>query len=261
MQAALGLGQGHGAILRGFLAESNLKPFIGNELAMGLSGPLRFVRPGRGRKVAVGFEATILVDICDAILAARTAGKLGRKQLIVADKCEKLARAFAKVGIIALVDEATGYQEVRDRLALQAILDKFLRKEFAAWAKIFPDEFYQQIFRLRGWQWKGMRVNRPQRVATCTKDLVYARLAPGILKELEVRNPIENGRRKSKFHQWLTEDVGHPALAQHLYATIGLMRLNADKEWSLFMKMMDRAYPRRDDLANYPLFNLEDEST
>jgi hypothetical protein len=69
---------------------------------------------------------------------------------------------LADVGIIALVDEATGYQEVRDKLALQAILDAYLRKELAAWAKRFPDTFYRQIFRLRSWQWKGMKVNRPQ---------------------------------------------------------------------------------------------------
>src|SRR5260370_36961162 len=172
------------------------------DLAMALLDPLRFVRPGRGGKVAVGFEATILADICDVILAARKAGVLANRQLVIADQCEILTRAFAKVGIIALVDEATGYQEVRDRLALQAILDRFLRKEFAAWAKRFPDEFYQQIFRLRGWTWQGMKVNRPQCVAQYTKDLVYARLAPGILRELEIRNPVENGRRKSALHQW-----------------------------------------------------------
>jgi hypothetical protein len=254
MQAALGLGQGHGAILRDFLATPSLKPFIPKDLAMALTDPLRFVRPGRGGKVAVGFEATILADICDVILQARKAHSLTKRQLVIADQCEMLTRAFAKVGIIALVDEATGYQEVRDRLALQAFLDRFLQKEFAAWAKRFPDEFYQQIFRLRGWEWKGMKVNKPQCVASYTKNLVYSRLAPGILKELESRNPIENGRRKSAHHQWLTEEIGHPALAQHLYATIGLMRLSGDGEWNAFLKLMNRAYPRRDDLKDYPLF-------
>ena len=79
------------------------------------------------------------------------------------DACYVMTRALAKVGIVALVDEATGYQEVRDRLALQAILDRFLRQELAAWAKRFPDEFYQHIFRLRGWQWKEMALNGPRR--------------------------------------------------------------------------------------------------
>ena len=70
-------------------------------------------------------------------------------------QCEILAPALARVGIIALIDEATGYQEIRDRQALQQILDKYLLKEYAAWAKRFPDEFYKQIFKLRGWEWRG----------------------------------------------------------------------------------------------------------
>ena len=77
--------------------------------------------------------------------------------------CELLMRGLAHVGIIALVDEATGFQQIRDRDALQAILDAYLRKELAAWAKRFPDEFYQQIFRLRGWQWKGMKIQTASR--------------------------------------------------------------------------------------------------
>jgi hypothetical protein len=91
-----------------------------------------------------------------------------------------------------------------------------------------------------------MKMNRPQVVASYTKDVVYARLAPGILKELEARNPKDvKGHRRAKHHQWLTEDVGHPALAQHLYAVIGLMRL-ADS-WDQFKRMIDRAYPKRGD--------------
>jgi hypothetical protein len=66
------------------------------------------------------------------------------------------------------------------------------------------------------------------------------------MDELEKVNPIgENGRRKSKHHQWLTDDVGHPALAQHLHAIIGLMR--ASENWDSFMILTDRAFPRRGD--------------
>jgi hypothetical protein len=133
-----------------------------------------------------------------------------------------MLKGLGRLGIAGLIDEATGYQEVRDKQALQALLDTYLRKELAAWAKRFPDEFYEHIFRLRGWQWKGRGKNPPQAVAGYTKDIVYdARLAPQILEELEKKNPVEGGRRKAKHHQWLTEDVGHPALAQHLHLNGG----------------------------------------
>lgn len=232
-----------------FLTAKNLKPFISKDLEV-TSSQIEF-RTKRGNR-AFGYPAELLPKVCDVFLDAEEAGALTRGQLHIAKVAQILIRGLAHVGIVALVDEATGYQEIRDKLALQAILDEFLLKEFAAWAKRFPDEFYQQIFRLRNWTWNGMKINRPQVVANYTKDLVYARLAPGILKELEVRNPIESGRRKAKHHQWLTEDVGHPALAQHLYAVIGLMRIS--DSWDQFKRLVDRAYPKRGDTIQLPLF-------
>jgi P63C domain-containing protein len=256
MQTALQLGQSHGSKLRNLLSSANIRPHISNELAMALDSPLRFVRPGRGGKLAVGYEATILPDICDAILEARKKEKLTPTEQLVADQCEILTRAFAKVGIIALIDEVTGYQEIRDREALQAILDKYLRKEYAAWAKRFPDDFYREMFRLRGWQWRGMKVNRPSIVAHYTKDLIYQRLAPGIMEKLERLNPRdEKGNRAAKHHQWLTNDIGVPALAQHLYATVGFMR--AASTWDSFYRSMQRAFPK---LNSNMVLNFPDET-
>jgi hypothetical protein len=233
--------QDSGALLPIFLAPGNLKPFISDELA---SGPLTPIEYSDGDRMVRGFDATALPAACDVWLKAREAGALQTQQLDKAQKAEMLMRGLAHIGIIALVDEATGYQEIRDRLALQAILDAYLRKELAAWAKRFPDEFYQQMFRLKGWQWRGMSVNRPSVVGKYTNDIVYERLAPGILEELQSRNPKDDkGKRPVKHHQWLTEDVGHPALAQHLHAVIGFMR--ASTTWDGFYRLMQRAFPKK----------------
>ena len=238
--------------------EKLIAPFISKELKEATRQPILFKTPSG--QIAYGYEATVLADICEAVLEARRAGVLQAQQQHIAARCEILLSGFTRVGIIGLVDEATGYQEVRDRLALQAILDQYLRKEFAKWAKQFPLEFYKGIFRLRNWQWRGMKVNPPQIVAYYTKDLVYARLAPGIVKELEVRNPMtERGYRKHKHYQFLTEDVGLPALAQHLYAVTGLMR--AADTWKDFMTLMDKAHPRRGDTLQLPLFDGENFET
>jgi hypothetical protein len=154
--------------------------------------------------------------------------------------------SLANVGLAALIDEATGFQKDRDRRALQALLDKYLKKEFAAWAKKFPDEFYQEMFRLKGWQWQGMSFNRPQVVGYYTRDIVYAPLAPGIVEELERRNPKDDkGERKGRHHQLLTDDIGHPALAQHLYAVIALMR--AASTWKKLCSLIQSAFPRKGD--------------
>jgi P63C domain len=237
-----------------FLAFKSLEPFIYKHLGDLQSISVKY-RTEKG-SLAHGIKAEIIPKICEVWLDADEHGKLGARQKQIAQKAKILMRALAHVGIIALIDEATGYQEVRDRLALQAILDQYLRKEFAKWAKQFPPEFYQGIFRLRGWQWRGMKVNRPQIVAHYTKDLVYARLAPGIVKELEVRNPMtDRGYRKHKNYQYLTEDIGIPALTQHLYAVNGLMRAAAT--WEEFMALMDKAHPRKGDTLQLDLFDGE----
>lgn len=192
-----------------------------------------------------GYRAEVLPEICEAMLDARDNNALDtERKKIIAKQCDLLMRGFARVGIVALIDEATGYQEVRDRQALQAILDRYLAKQFAAWAKRFPDEFYQQMFRLKGWTFNPLSVARPGVVGRYTVDLVYERLVYGLVEELEKLNPKkETGRRKSKHHQWLSDDVGHPALAQHLHAVIGLMR--ASSGWEQFTDLLDRAFPKR----------------
>lgn len=229
-----------------FLQADALKPFVSDDL-LASTTPI-FFRHLNGKK-AVGYDAELLPAVADVYLKMRDAFAADGKQVPgqydhIVRACDLVMRGLARVGIVALVDEATGYQEVRDRMALQAILDRYLRREFAAWSKRFPDEFYQQIFRLRDWEWRGMRVNRPQVVAKYTNDFVWERLAPGLLEELQKRNPKdERGNRKSAHHQWLTEEVGDPKLAQHLYAVVGLMR--ASGTWDQFKGMLDRAFPKQ----------------
>ena len=230
-----------GAHLPVFLASRSLFPFITKDL---LDGPLKPVLYHSGENNVIGYAAEALPEICNIWLQARQDGKLNHQQTDRAQAAEIIMRGLAELGIIALVDEATGYQDTRDRDALQAILDKYLQKEFAAWAKRFPDEFYREIFRLRGWSWNAMSVARPGVVGKYTNDIVYERLAPGILDELQKRNPSQDdGGRQRKHHQYLTDDIGHPALAQHLHEVIGLMRASAT--WEQFKTMLNRAFPKK----------------
>jgi hypothetical protein len=242
-----------------FLQADVLKPFVDNDLVAS-TAPVFFVTKSGQQKV--GYDADLLPIVAEVYLKFRDAcaaeGKPVPKQYAhLVTACDVVMRGLARVGIAALVDEATGYQEVRDRRALQEILDKFLLKEFAAWAKRFPDEFYKQIFRLRGWEWKGMKVNRPQCVARYTMDLVYSRLLPGIVKELEARNPKQdNGERKVAHHQFLTLDLGHPALAQHLASVINVMR--GYDNWKEMMRHLNRAIPKQNQEI-MPLFEGVEE--
>lgn len=230
-----------------FMNAKTLFPFISEELLLLARSPIQYQQT-KGGGLAHGISASALPQVCEVWLRARDAGVLTKSQLPVAARAEMIMRGLAHVGITALVDEATGYQDVRDRQALQAILDQYLRKELAAWAKRFPDEFYNQMFRLKKWQRKDLSSpsRRPGAAGMYTNDLVYERLAPGILQELEARNPKDaKGNRKGKHHQLLTEDVGHPALSQHIHALIALMR--ASSNWDQFMLLLNAAFPKKND--------------
>ena len=230
--------------LPGFLSPSNLKQFVSNDL-VNATKPILF-RASRGGKPGYGYSALLLPQVCEVYLKARESGLLRASQNHIAMRTEILMRGLATVGIIALVDEVTGYQEIRDRLALHKFLDRFLLKERAKWAKRFPDEFYQEIFRLKNWSWQGMQVNRPQVVAHYTNNFIWDRIAPGVREELDRLNPIvEKGLREAKHHQWLTHDIGHPALQKHLIGVIALMKsVRTEHGWNECIRRVQRVYPK-----------------
>jgi hypothetical protein len=233
-----------------FLAQSALKPFIEGNIEVLQFKPLSYIT--QTGAVAKGIPATIISKICKVWIDADKAGALKSRQRAIAANAAIIRDALADTGIIALVDEATGYQDVRARGELQTVLNAFLRESFAAWSKRIPDEFYKQIYRLRGWTWPGMGKNRYQVVGKYTTDLVYKRLAPGIQEELDRINPKdEKGKRKAKNHQWLTDDLGHPALSHHMHALLALQR--ASKDWAQFKTLVDAAMPVKQSSAQIEL--------
>lgn len=197
-----------------------------------------------GQKIN-GFEATTLVDICNVMLEARKNGKLNsERQEIVAGQCEILIRAFARVGIIALVDEATGYQYDREKDELQKVLSAYIASELLPWQKRFPDEFYQEIFRLNGWDFTVSGIKkRPGVIGTWTKKLVYNLLPKGVLEELENKTPKSaSGNKTARLHQSLTVDIGNPHLEKQLISVITLM--NISDSWNEFLKNFGKKFQK-----------------
>ncbi len=230
-----------------FLSVAYIKPFVNKELAS--SKAIQFRLPTG--QVAWGYDATLLPKVCDVYLEARDAGALSVAQKRFADVCDTVMRGLAHIGIIALVDEVTGYQEIRSRIALQEILEKFIAKELRPWIKTFPDEFYEQYFKLRNWQYKPISIKRPSIVGRDTNNIIYDRLAPGIRKELHKQTPRdEMGRLKSHLHRRLTDDIGHPKLREHIASVLTLMR--ASSTWRGFKRLLERSLPRYGDTYQLP---------
>ncbi len=225
--------------LERYFSPANLQPYVPEKFKDPSQASILFEKDG---VKCNGYEAEDLVSICQMYLIARRENALLPSQIHLAMQSEIIILGLAGVGIAALIDEATGYQEVRDRDALNLLLEKYLQKEYAAWAKRFPDEFYKEIYRLKSWEYKEHK--HPSIIGKYTNDIVYERLAPGLLEELQKRSPKDDaGRRRIRYHQWMTDDTGIPALSVHIHAVMGLMR--ASDSWEQFLSMLDRSFPKK----------------
>ena len=226
-----------------FLAFKSLKPYVEKHLGNLQSITVTY-RTERGF-VARGIKAEIIPKICEVWLDADEKEALGVRQKKIAQKAKILMRALAHTGIIALVDEVTGYQQVRTKDALTRILEAFIAKELQPYVPTFPTEFYQEIFRLRGLDYPKDSVKRPQYFGSLTNDIVYKRLAPGVLEELKRVTPkLGSGRHANKLFQRLTTNKGYPKLREHLGAVVTMMQLS--RNWHDFLTKLDRLRPRLD---------------
>lgn len=237
-----------------YLGAKNLIPFISDELRSVVSNFVTYKMMGKaGVSIAQGVPASLLPQICDVWLKARDAGALLKSQLPIATRADILMRGLAHVGIIALVDEATGYQRDREKDALAKILEAFVAKEIQPWIKTFPADYYENLFRLRGLEYPPENPRfRPQYFGVLTNDIVYKRLAPGVLEEL--KKQAAKGNKGTKLHQNLTPNIGHQKLREHLASVTTIMKLS-DK-YTDFIANLNRLHPRFD--STFPL-DLQDE--
>lgn len=226
-----------------FMDAKNLQPYVNDE-AIKLLKKVEYIDIHGG--VQQGFDCQILPMVCDLYLKAREDNALAPAQIQTARKAEALVRSLAKVGIIALVDEATGYYKDKERAKdeLQNFLNKFLSEEASRWVKTFSDQFFEDLYRMHNWNWTKT-AKRPGIVGKWINDIVYERIGPMILKELQNRNPKnDNGNRKYRHHQLLSSDIGKPRLQQHLEA-LHALAIVSNYNWSAFMRYIDKAYPRQ----------------
>ena len=225
-----------------FINANNLQPFVDEEL-IGWTKlvPYKDLH-GNMRQ---GYNARILRSLCKVYIDARAAGALLKSQERFASIAESILYALADVGIVALVNEATGYDKVKSRAKdeLQRFFEQALRENAGKWVKTFDDNFFEMIYKMRGWTWTGAS-KHPSIVGVWINDIVYERVAPALLEELRRLNPKnENGNRSYRHHQFLTEEIGHPKLKEHLSGVMAIGRLS-NNNWSVFMRNLDKAFPK-----------------
>jgi len=240
-----------------FIDANNLKPYIDKAFTEGTEFSVKYI--AKNKSILNGYRAEILPIICDVYLQARQDGILTSNQQPTALVAEILVRSLSKIGIISLIDEATGFQEERERDELQKLLSLYVREEFLPWTRRFPLEFYKEMFRLKGWQYKGNA--KSPLVGQYTNKYVYDVLPEAVLDELRNKNPLVKNKsnqnkyyRKYRFHQFLTENIGIPHLDKHLASVITIMKLSDN--WEHFESMFDRWYDENKDDENINIIDI-----
>lgn len=245
MAAALGLkSEGGNAFMR-TMSRKGIRSVFAKNLIQKIENPIYF-KPLKG-DLADGYDVEDLIELCDALIEARNKEKLHPTQEFLGRQAEIIIRSAAKVGIIALVDEAVGYVDKR-KDEYRQLFDKFIRKEFRQWEQEFPDSFFDMIYRLYGLKRQNPDSNRhPRFFGHFIRRYVYFPLAHSrgaILEKLEEKNPVvyENGGRRHKFFQYLTDEIGMSAFRQHLWKTVGIGEGAKDK--AAFERSFYRAFPQ-----------------
>lgn len=238
-----------------YLEQKSLKPFLYKGKKVDHYDPI--VCYDGNQKIS-GRRATLLIDICDAFLEARKHIKLDTRQEIIAKESEIIVRTTAKVGIIALVDEATGYQYERERFELQKIFKLLVLEDgiFSELKKMFPLDYYKELFGVYDIPFTAENIRRkPRFIGWLTSELVYKNLPKGsfVLAKIKERTPKSlKGHYGKRFYRSLTP-IGRKALEERIN-TVKTLAWVSKSNRNKFRRLVKERYRLE---RNLPYIDLE----
>jgi hypothetical protein len=205
-----------GGNLEAYIGIEPLKEYLPDTLPEQL---IEIVIPEVVHKTVLGMSAETFLDICSAYVRALDEGKLKtNRQIEIATKAGVFLAACSKVGLTALIDEATGYQYVRSEEALQLKLRLYLEEEMRKWELTFPEELWKEFGRLT--HWKGSLIQRPKYWGRLVMELIYDYLDPDVAEWLRKNNP--KPQKGQNHHQWLSGQYGLKKLTEHIWRVVGM---------------------------------------
>lgn len=229
MGAALGLGNS-GSRLPMFVKSKRMGPYVGRELREKLENPLIFQAPAAGgnspppSKVN-GYDVTILIDLCKAVVATESDGKLVNPAVV--KQAHIILSASAKAGIRDLVYALAGYDATREEI-IEAF-KFYVREEAREYEKEFPDQLYSEWYRL--YRLPKPQKNKPWKFKHLTVEHVYQPLAKSNGKIYELTQALReaSNQRSKRLHQFLSE-IGVKALRMQLGQTLGIAQISLTVE-------------------------------
>lgn len=256
MGKALGLTSEGGNVFLRTINSKGLASYISDQIKIALNNPIVFQT--MDGTIAHGYEGTVLIDICDAIWEAKRDGALTPTQHKIGLRAEFIFRSSAKLGIVALIDEATGYIADKDKEEYRNLFRQFLLEECRGYESEFPDQIFDMIYAIHKLPRKHKN-KHPQFFGHFFRKYIYTPLANSnglILEMLDEKNPVvyDNGGRRYKMHPFLTKELGIPALKAHYWQLLGIW--NATKSKIPFEKGFKKAFPQIGDQQD--LFDDQD---
>jgi len=238
----LGLRGGGGAALPRMLSSNYIQKYLSEDLNQWISdtenGKVQKISLKDGGPIFHGFKASLLVDLADAFYQASREGVFDKSSMTqqreLAERLYNITLAFSKVGIDAFIDEITGYQEYREKNALQKLLDVYVEGVYQPWQKRFPEEFYKEIYRLKGWKYNGDS-KHPQIMEKITNKFIYNFLPKDVMREVKQKR-----KGNEKIHQWLTSSVGISHLEKQIASTTTLLK--ASDSWREFEDLFNKSF-------------------
>lgn len=216
-----------GGALEKYLGVRALEPFINVTSVLERMVPFRLLEVEGLEKAVKGLPADLMIEVCQGFVAALQAAldpnssypKMTDRQRQMAMQASMFLSACAKIGLEALIDEATGYQYERAEDALQVKLRAFIADELRAWEKTFPDELWLEFGRLTGWE--GSLHHRPKWWGKLVIEMIYDTLDPDVAEYLKNNKPPAG----IHWHRQLTENFGVRALVSRCYEVIGMAKI------------------------------------
>jgi len=224
-----------------FASGNRIKPFVDAESLAMIKSPKKFMF---ANKYLLGYDARVLQKVVRGVSKAYLQKKLQKQQEHIGARAEQLDDAFSQIGLIALIDEATGYQYDREQRELQAVLKTLIGNKIEGWERQFELSFYKEIYKLWDIPFTPQNIkHKPQFIGHITNKYIYNNLPKGehVLKELKSKTPKnEKGNYKNKLHQWLTKAEGRDALKKVLTTVEGFASISDTK--AEFDRLIQKKY-------------------
>ncbi|MFW5402350.1 P63C domain-containing protein [Yersinia sp. 1252 StPb PI] len=226
----LGLGD-HMVHVTRLLNAQYMSDFIGTILRDKMEKPFKFQWHSGGSVFgsgeANGYDLTAVGDMAIAIINAHQKNALPKTRARSAIMAQRLVNASMKAGLKGLAYAIAGY-----RPEVQEVIDAFkafVREEARGYEKEFPDELYEEWYRL--YRFNKPKKGRPIRFGQLTNNQIYIPLAKsqGKILDLAKASRAENGKPSDKLHLFLSE-VGVKALRQHIGKLLGVAMVCDTKE-------------------------------